>query len=177
MPLGTEQIFDRHADDSRRRLFQRFLEIQDSADIRMLDATSDRGGERGGVADGGGHSRAVVRFVAGSQAVDSFGSFLRVELGGILQAEHSQLALLGAEPALVPDVRVTAALIDRREYPLHVLWSVPDGIQPGPIATVRLDVAGGVTLRNFGEPAASGIEAASSISAPSNPSGANRAPL
>ena len=80
-------------------------------------------------------------------------------MGGILQAEHAQLALLRAEPALVPDLGVATALIDRGEDPPHVLWGVPNDIQPGPVTAVRLDVSGGVALRDFGEPTASGVEA------------------
>jgi len=46
-------------------------------------------------------------------------------------------------------VRVTTALVNGGEYPLHSLRGVPDGIEPGPVAAAGLDITRGVALLDF----------------------------
>jgi len=52
------------------------------------------------------------------------------ELGRIFEVLHSELALFRAEPAFVADVGVTAALVERGEYPLHFRWRGLGGVRP-----------------------------------------------
>jgi hypothetical protein len=101
-----------------------------------------------------------MRFVAGEEAVFAGGSLGGVELGGVLEAEHAELAFFHAEPAFVADVGVTAALVEGGEHALHVAGCAAGRIQPGPVATAGLDVALGVALADLGQARPGGVEAA-----------------
>ena len=86
----------------------------------MLDP-SDEGRREGlRIRNPGSNTAAPVRLVADLDTIHTDRAFSRVELGGVLEAPEAALVHLLGDPAFVPDVRVTAALVERGEYALHL---------------------------------------------------------
>jgi hypothetical protein len=85
-------------------------------------------------------ARNESRLVADLDTVDTGQSLSGVELGGVLQIPEAALVHLLGDPAFVPDVRVTAALVERGEYALHLgLTAARDG-QPGALRVMLVEV-------------------------------------
>jgi hypothetical protein len=61
-----------------------------------------------------------VQLLTGSQAVNSGGPFRGIQLGRVLEERYAPLVHLLSDPALMPDMAMAAALIERREDPLDL---------------------------------------------------------
>jgi hypothetical protein len=97
-----------------------------------------------------------VRLVADLDTIHTDRAFSRVEPGGVLEAPEAALVHLLGNPAFVPDVRVTAALVERGEYALHLGRPVARDGQPGAFRVVLVEVCRGVFDADLGRPARRG---------------------
>lgn len=78
--------------------------------------------------------------VAFLEAIDPGCPLRRIGLGGIFQVRHSSFVHLLSDPALVPDVTMSAALVECREDPLHVGRAALRDRKPGPLVLADIDV-------------------------------------
>jgi hypothetical protein len=103
-------------------------------------------------------ARNESRLVADLDTVDTGQSLSGVELGGVLQIPEAALVHLLGDPAFVPDVRVTAALVERGEYALHLgLTAARDG-QPGALRVMLVEVFRAVFDADLGQAGTSRLE-------------------
>jgi hypothetical protein len=104
-----------------------------------------------------------MQFAAGLDAVHVILTLFRVELGGILQVPHPALVHLLGDPALVPDVRMPAALVERGEYALHLGLSVARDRQPGALPMMLVEVCRAVRDADVWQASAPRLEAHESL--------------
>ena len=79
----------------------------------MLDPSGEGRREGLRIRNPGSNTAAPVRLVADLDTIHTDRAFSRVEPGGVLEAPEAALVHLLGDPAFVPDVRVTAALVER----------------------------------------------------------------
>ena len=106
----------------------------------MFDACGKSRGEGVGVRDAGSGLPAAVKVLTRPEAVDPGCAFGWVELGGVFQeSDPAPVHLLG-DPALVTDMGVAAALVERGEQPLHLRRAVPGRRQPWPLIPAGVQI-------------------------------------
>jgi hypothetical protein len=110
----------------------------------MLDPSGEGRREGLRIRNPGSNTAAPVRLVADLDTIHTDRAFSRVEPGGVLEAPEAALVHLLGNPAFVPDVRVTAALVERGEYALHLGRPVARDGQPGAFRVVLVEVCRGV---------------------------------
>lgn len=86
-----------------------------------------------------------------------------IELGGVLQVRDPSFVHLLGDPAFVPDVSVTAALVQGGEDALDLRRARPRGGQPGTLAVVGLEVGHRVLRADVRQPGARWLEAANGV--------------
>jgi hypothetical protein len=107
----------------------------------MLDAASESYGECIGIADSQRGTSAAMQSAWCTQAVNPQGPFHRIELDGIFQIGHPASVHLLVDLAFVADVAMAAALVERREDPLHFRRAVTGGHQPGTFRLMSVEIS------------------------------------
>jgi hypothetical protein len=107
----------------------------------MLDAASESYGECIGIADSQRGTSAAMQSAWCTQAVNPQGPFHRIELDGIFQIGHPASVHLLVDLAYVADVAMPAALVERREDPLHFRRAVTGGHQPGTFRLMSVEIS------------------------------------
>jgi hypothetical protein len=106
----------------------------------MLDASREGFGKGDGICDPGRRLTAPVRLIAWLEPIDTGGTSDRIGLGRVFQIGHPASVHLLGNRALMPDVTVTAALVEGGEEPLHVLRAPGGDGQPRPVISAGVDV-------------------------------------
>jgi hypothetical protein len=164
MSVGTEQLPQRHPYRARLiigvvRCFER------RPHFGVLDSASERDGESMGIGDSRRSLPALVREIAGLEAIKTSGTLGLIALGGVFQVGDAALVHLLGDPAFVADVAVAASLVEGGEDALDLWWATAGGGQPGAFGLVSLDVGRCVAGADLREPGAGRFEAPNGFTA------------
>jgi hypothetical protein len=99
--------------------------------LGMLNAAGESRGEGVRVYYPTGHLSALVSLLTGLESVNSGCLFRGVKLRRVLEERHPPLVHFLGDPAFVPDMTMAAALIERREDPLHLRRAVRAAVSQG----------------------------------------------
>jgi hypothetical protein len=125
---------------------------------RLLDAAGESYGECIGIADSRRGTPAAMRSLGCTQAVNPQRPFHRIELDGIFQVGHPPSVHLLIDPAFVADVAMAAALVERREDPLHFRRAVTGGHQPGTFGLMSVEISHRVRRAGLRKPGVPRLE-------------------
>ena len=157
MAIRAQQFLNRqlHRKGLTVRMKRHF---QGGAYLWMLNASCERHGEGVGICDPGCGLTAPVRLFTWPEAVNSGGALRRIGLGRIFQIRHPSMVHFLGDPALMPDVTVAAALVKRREDPLHLGRATGRSREPRSAIPACVDVGCRVSRADIRQPGASRLE-------------------
>jgi hypothetical protein len=104
--------------------------FQGGAHSRMLNASGESRGKSVGIGNPGRGLTAPMRLITRSEAINSGRTLRRIGLGRIFQIRHPSMVHFLGDPALMSDVTVAAALIERRKDPLHLRRAIGHRREP-----------------------------------------------
>jgi hypothetical protein len=157
MAFRAQQVGYRQDDLAGRAPLLEFR-LQRGPHVRMLDGASDTSREDLRVRYPRGGASAPVHLVTGHNAVDARRPFRQVKLGGIFQVGHPPVVHLLGDPALVADMGMTAALVQRGEDPLYLGRAAARGGKPGTVGTMGVEVCRGLTGADLRETSPPGFK-------------------
>jgi hypothetical protein len=91
-------------------------------------------------------------------AIDPGHTLGHVELGRILEAPQSELVHFFGDPAFMANVSVAAALVERREDPLHLGRAAARCRKPGTLGTMLINVSNGIPSAGLRQAGPSGFK-------------------
>src|SRR5271166_573553 len=121
----------------------------------MLNASYERHGEGVGICDPGRGLTASVRLVTRPEAVNPGCALRRIGLGRIFQIGHPSMVHFLGDSALMPDVTMAAALVKRREDPLHLRRATGRNREPRSADLTCMHIGRRVSWADVRQPCAS----------------------